>query len=198
MKKTLLTIALASLGLPCLAAVSVNWLTPSNSIMQSDGTTPAPQSWMVQLIWSPDNAISGIDTANPFVPTDNERIFAEGDMFTTAPGVAGRITVGKVSQTDDFATGFVYTRVFNVDYNGGSPSTPTLYGNSSIITGQNGAGGVPTGNGLVVETSDPLTVSRHWATGGTMVVNQVLVPEPSTYAFFGLGAVVVARRLRKR
>jgi PEP-CTERM motif len=175
-----------------LAAVSVNWLTPSNSIKQADGTTNAPNTWMAQLIWSPDNVPSALDSNNPFVPTGGEVVMSARQMGTS---VAGRVIAGKttLSGTDaTLITGFVYTRVFNVDFNGGSPGTPTFYGNSSVITG-----------GLQIETIDAATIVNHWnsPTGVGLVVNQAVavVPEPSTYAFLGVGAMVFGlRRFRAR
>lgn len=170
------------------AAVSVNWLSPSNSIKQQDGTTNAPRSWMAQLIWSPDSAASPLDPANPFVPTGGEVVVNSRAMGTS---IDGRIIVGKISFADSLAGGFVYTRVFNVDFNGGSPVTPNLFGNSAVITG-----------GLVVETADPSTIAQHWASplGPQLIVNQEVgvVPEPQTYALMlmGLGGLLLARRKR--
>ncbi len=174
-----------------LAVVSVNWSTPANSIKGPDGTTNAPSTWIAQLIYSPDNVASPLDGNSPFNPTEGEQVLASRQLNVN--NIAGRIfsATPKVSAADGLAGGFVYTRVFNVDFNGGSPSTPTFYGNGAVITGP-----------LVVESTDPTTVLAHWSspTGTQVIVNQavVAVPEPSTYAFFGVGALVLARRLRKR
>ena len=173
------------------AVVSVNWTTPSNSIKGPDGTTNAPSTWIAQLIYSPDNAASALNPADPFTPTGGEQVMVSRELNVN--NVAGRIfsASAKVSGSDAFAGGFVYTRVFNVNYNGGSPSTPTFYGDSAVITGA-----------LQIETSNPSTILSHWSapTGTQLIVNQqiVAIPEPSTYALAGVGiAAALWRRRRK-
>ena len=173
------------------AVVSVNWTTPNNSIKGPDGTTNAPSTWIAQLIYSPDNAASALNPADPFVPTGGEHVMASRQLNVN--NIAGRIfsATPKVSDADEFAGGFVYTRVFNVDYNGGSPTTPTFYGNSSVVSGP-----------LQIETSTPSTIIAHWTapTGTQLVVNQqiVAIPEPSTYALAAVGiAAALWRRRRK-
>ena len=190
MKKVILSLLAICAATSSFAVVSVNWLSPASAIKDADGTTNAPATWFAQLIWSDDAAVSPLNPADPFVPTGGESVFASNQI---SPGnVAGRVTVGKVSDADNgLAGGFVYTRVFNVDFNGGSPGTPTFYGDSPVITGA-----------LLVETGDPTTVLRHWSTttSGTLNVSQriVAIPEPSTYALAAVGiAAALWRRRRK-
>lgn len=192
MKKLILTLAATFAALPCLAAVSVNWLTPANSVFAADGTTPASAGWIAQLIWTPDNVASAIDSVNPMVPTDGERLFGSAVVSVNGTTGTARISAGQQNQPDAqvYSGGFVYTRVFNVTSGGG---TPTFFGNS-LVTGGTGVNG-----SLVEASSDPTTISRHFASGPAIVVNQaIVVPEPSTYAFLGMGGLMIARRLRKR
>jgi hypothetical protein len=181
-----LTLLLSGVASSAMASVSINWISPANSIL-TDTSTAAPSTWIAQLIYSPDALVSPFDGANPFLPTEGEVVLRQGQLNINS--INGRIVVGSVTGGAEYEGGFIYTRVFNVDFNGGSPSTPTLFGNSALVSGPLPA----------FSPTDPTTIINHSSTGLLVNVNQavVIVPEPSTYAFFGLGALMVARRLRK-
>ena len=191
MKHTLIALVTVLGFTSAHATVSVNWNSGANAIKDNLGAN-APNTWIAQLIWSPDNVISPVNPASPFVPTESEQVYFQQQM---SAATAGRIISGQQNNSDNtLAGGFVYTRVFNVDFNGGSPSIPTFFGNSPVIAGP-----------LLVQDSDPTNgteiISYIAATSTNLLnVNQqiVAVPEPSTYAFLGMGAVLIARRLRKR
>ena len=129
-------------GTVCLADIHINLSSPSASILESDGLTRAPATWLVQLIYAgEDDVTSPYDPANPLIPRDDDRVLRTQrlNVLGGEAGIAGRIEGGELLVfTDARMVGHrVYTRVFNVNYVGlpdaGTPSgTPTLFGQSAL------------------------------------------------------------------
>lgn len=187
MKSVFISIAIAVGALTANATVSFNWLSGSGSVVLEDNSL-APRTWLAQVIWSADNVISPPSSADGLVPAvGDEVLFSNRINGNTGSTVNGRIqSQGQRDVGDQYAGGYLYTRVFDIDF--GSSATPTRYGTSLTISGP-----------LLIDdgigTPETLTHNAGVA-AGSLVVRAV--PEPSTYAFFGIGALVFARRLRKR
>ena len=138
----LLSLSLAFTSKTGLADIQINFTSAKDTILQANGTTPAPATWMAQLIYAgADDVKSPYDPANPLVPRDDDRVLRSQRLNVLGgdAGVAGRIDGGQLLvYTDNTMAGHrVYTRVFNVNYvglpNAGVPSgTPTLFGESAL------------------------------------------------------------------
>lgn len=171
------------------AAVNVNWTSAANAIKRDDGTTNAPSTWYAQLIWSSDNSISALNPVSPFLPTDGEVVLKAQAL--NGFNAAGFLSGGTVDTTGlapgDGIGGFVYTRIFNVDFSG-SPATPTLYGDSVALSGPLAAD--------IINPPTPMTTSH--APVVTVSQRIVAIPEPSTYALAAVGVAAALWRRRRK
>ena len=177
---------LSLIAAPAMGVVQINWFTIfPEEVLQSDGATAAPAGWLAQLIWSPDPLISELDVTNPLVPTGGEQVL-EAQPLNTG-GTPGRI-IGPVTPNNEYSNsytnGFLYTRVFNVNF-GDSVGEGNLYGESTNILGP-------------LEEFDnlDLTTAANFFPEG-IVVNQLIVPEPSTALLFAFGGAVAVWRRRR-
>jgi len=193
-----------SLSVPASAFIVVDWQT--SEVVYQHGTTVAVlDGSLVQLIWSPDAAISDISSTGSATPVGGEYVLdtlgfgdyqtSDGTVYTGAAG-QGYFGVQGTRYEDDalsgdgvgdaaFLAGSVYLRVFdsaapavNSWYYEGALSSP-LFTDPSLPDDYNFLDLAP--------STSPYDL------------NTQLVPEPGTFALFGLGLVtMIARRRRMR
>jgi hypothetical protein len=145
----------------------------------------------VQLIFAGADAAIDLPTAGGGI-SDDDVVLQSGSVSFIAPGY-GDGNYGTYNQSSTF-NGNVYIRVFGAATAGaisaGTGLNGTLYYNSPLRLITDG-GAVPSPVAVEANTD---------TTNGNFMNNQTyfVVPEPSTYAFLGLGAVLLAvRRLRR-
>lgn len=192
MKKLLLASSIVlSTWFTSHAAVALAWNNITGTVLDSSNNA-APSTWLTQLIWTPTAVADAVSSTTPLVPTGDDVLIHSQPINTF--NFNGAIVGANPDLADSRAGGFVYTRVFNIDF--GSSSTPTLYGQSTNFGGRQGTNGA---TALTITTNDPSTSNDHDPLG--IVVNQsiAVVPEPATYAFLGIGAVFFGlRRFRAK
>lgn len=199
MTRKMVFVVVAVMAFGCMssfASISVNWIT-FGTITLSDGVTSLPVGSIAELIWSADNSINTISDSDPLTPQGGEVLLVN---FATTD--AGSITYSGdplfveanygFSDTNYFAGGYVYTRVFNFLAANGTPTGGTWYGEGPMpITGP-----IPSQH---VSTTPPEPMGSDITGGGSFALNQqIMIPEPATWAFMGLGALVVFMRRRMR
>jgi hypothetical protein len=165
------------------ANININWNHFGGTILQGDGATGAPSTWLAQLIWSPTSTPSAVDVSNPLVPSGPDAVLYSQPLNEVgAPGFLLGELLSQSSADSSRAGGFIYTRVFNIDF--GSAAIPTYYGQSSNVDGP-----------LVdVASNDPTATSHD---PGRLVVGTLIVPEPGTYVLMALGGLFLwIRRMR--
>jgi hypothetical protein len=192
-KLTLAVVAAFALSGSVFASISVDWFT-LNSIKLQGGVTDLPVGSIAELIWSADNVISPYNPANPLIPDPTEVLLLN---FTTVD--AGAIYYGSATyveatygfadpDTNHFANGYVYTRVFNFLAADGIPTNGTWFGEGL-------SGPVPSQHVSPAPTPTVNDITEL----GNFTLNQQVIPEPATWAlgFLGLG-VLLRRRLMKK
>lgn len=117
--------------------VTINWISEN---VDNESALPASAGWHAQLIWSPDAVPSGLNPSAPFMPTGGEVVLFEQALNTLS---ADGYLLGNITNTipNVYATGYVYTRVFNVNFP--AAGTPTLYAQSAEVDGPLVAGSSP-------------------------------------------------------
>ena len=183
------------LGSSSLATISVDWTT-YGTIYLSDGITPLPIGSIAQLIWSPDSTISQFNEIDALVPDSSEILLLQ--IATTDPGAIYYGTTNFVeeeyglSNTNYFANGYVYTRLFNYPATNGSPPSGTQYGD-----------GPSPATGPIPSQHTDLTIP--WPTvaditgGDSYIIVPESVPEPTTATIMGMSVLTLAlRRFRKK
>lgn len=198
----MVAVVAVALVLGSIAQADVNMNTWGNSwgiyaFGQGAGGSYITNGTLVQLIWSPDNAISPLDGLNPNMLDLSEKLM----YVTNGPEAGGWGLI--VTDLDDpaggnfiyndttfgvtLANGWIYCRVFDeaVPFTGGH------YFESALVDANEWTN-VP-----------PVWTSLDITQGGTdpgFAVNQVIgvIPEPMSMALFGLGLVSVAILRRRR
>ena len=192
----MVVVLLCACSFSALATISVNWFTVG-TIYLNDGTTQLPVGSIAQLIWSPDSTISPYNDTDALVPDSTEVLLMQ---FTTTD--VGGIWVGSqnyveedygIGDTNGFANGYVYARVFNYLAVDGSPTNDTWFAEGAVpLSG-------PVASQHVSGTPPDPTLAD--ITGGSdfSLNDQVVVPEPMTMAIMGIGLLtLVSRRFRRK
>jgi len=175
-----------------LGVVTISWVGPSNGVTQ-EGGGDAPAGWVTQLIFTPSGTISAPTAVDPFGVSGDNVILQTQTL--NGVGLDGRI-IGdnggpSYDEADSLENGFVFARVFNVT-SIGSPDLATLrYGDSAVLGNPNNM----VNGGLLITTADPTTVNN---VAPSLVVNQQVIPEPSTYALLAFGGLVMLWRNRRQ
>ena len=167
------------------ATVSVRWNT-LGTVEDSNGNLPVGS--IAQLIWAgADNVIDPFDFNNPLLATNDDIILAPHTNsvpgFLT-PGTTTAMGENFGQGSDGFVGGFVYVRVFTSN----APMVGTEYGEVFFATPL--ADQDPTGPGAQV-----FDISG--GVGNTFVLNNTVVPEPSSMALLALGAGWLVSRKRR-
>jgi len=192
MKKiiALLAAGAALTGMQASAAIALTFTSGAGIILQADGTTLLPASQAFAVYWS-DDAVISFNNANYQAPGGDDVFLG---VFNTSGGVAavGRIT-GNANVPFASAPGAnsIYIVVFQTAYNGGGSAIGdgTKYGVGPVFTGLTDASTLPPPN------ADNYGITM---TANHITLNQTMVPEPASFAFFGLGVLVFAiRRFRR-
>lgn len=173
------------------AALSINWGTPAGFTL-ADGTTPivATGNALLQLIYSPDAVagVAGLDgSATGDTILDQAVVDVNLDGFGYAIGYSD-------TYSGAYQAGFVYIRAFQSGTAVGSTPAGSQYFSGPMFATINNPGGATPPDD--VNAGDAGTGTGDF---GTYRLNQVVaVPEPATYAFIGIGALMAAvRRMRR-
>lgn len=183
--------ALVFYGISAQAVVQISWSQLGAQTILDQNSNPAPSTWLAQLIYSPTGTISPLNPANPLVPTGSEVVLASQALNNFgSPAGNGYLQPESdpLGVADTFAGGSVYTRVFNTDWNANPLLIvpPTFYGDSQVD------------GTLVIDDGNPTNGNDILTHTPALVANNIVVPEPTTYALLGIGGLlIVARRLRK-
>ena len=200
MKKCVVRIGFAILvmsSVTVLASISIDWFT-YGTIYLNDGTTPLPAGSIAQLIWSQDATMSPYNPTDALVVNSNEVLLAQ---IATAAGDDNPIQIGAaqydeetygISDTNYFANGYVYVRVFDYLQANGTPTNDTWFIEATV-----------TGPVYSQHASSPPASTSVDITGGfgnsVSLNDQVVVPEPTTMAIMGIGLLtLVSRRFRRK
>ena len=186
----LIAVLIFSTSMGASATISVDWTT-YGTIYLNDGTTPLPIGSIAQLIWSPDPTISEFSPTDALIPDSSEVLLLQ--IATTDPGAIYYGVTSFIesdyglSDTNYFADGYVYMRVFDYLLTNGTPTPGTQYGEGPNPTV---TGSVPSQHTAIPPL--PTTVD---ITDG----NYFIIPEPASMAIMGVGLLTLtARRFRRR
>ena len=185
------------------ADISVEWSTVAPGGFYGQGGSWAGGTWLdgdalFQLIWSQNDPVASSymaysGTANYLDDSGNEVLLTSFNVPANGSSVYGQFApynAGVWSNQDvgglNINNGYVYARVFR----GGTPTQDMWYFQSA-----------PTGSTLsVYDPLNVLTAVGHEMSGGSAreLGSQVqgVIPEPATWAFMGLGALVAFIRRR--
>jgi hypothetical protein len=193
MKKVAAVVAMV-LCLSCvgaLATISIEWFT-YGELRLSDGTTPLPVGSITQLIWSPDSGISSLLWSDPLTPQGGEVLLRQ---YTNV--IAGRVFVPAqdyveadygIGDTNGFAGGYAYMRVFDYLGASGTPTNGTWFGEGQLP--------IPGPIGSQHQSPAPTSTLVDPTGGDSFTLDQQIVPEPATWALLGFGVLVMAARRR--
>jgi hypothetical protein len=202
MKRITMLFGMLSLGLSASADVNIRWLTLAGGVLHWEANTPpvvgdglnsAGAIWL--LLW--DQGGLGIDPVggDPSLPTGDDVLLLT-DNSATGPGFnrtdsnitsgldsgGGGVTVPTTGVLD------IYVRVVNLTpANTAAPFSyfdPSLVGGSATsVSAFDPLGGGPP----VIPTDVDINLGEGFQ-------QMVLIPEPSTYALFGMGAFLLFLR----
>lgn len=154
------------------------------------GTTfDLPIGSLVQLIWSPDNAIDAFDDLNPTTTTGNDVVLDNRNTSITG-AYAFTDTFDGTNDSlpeDTYVSGYVYHRVFNT----GAPADGDYYGISGLI------GGSLTDQDPTSSTPDASDLAP--SSLFTLSSQITAIPEPSAIAMMMLGtaSLLIVRGTRR-
>ena len=171
--------------------VQINWSGPSGGITDEGGAL-APSGWVTQLIFTPSGTISAPTAGDPFAMS-GDNVLLQTQTLSPIP-IDGRLIGAQSPYNEDnsLENGFVFARVFNVTSQPASPDLATLrYGDSVTFGNPNNM----VNGGLMITTNDPNTINQ---VAPSLMVNQQVIPEPSTYALLAFGGLVMLWRNRRQ
>jgi hypothetical protein len=198
MKKILAAIVLAGLTQMARADIQVNWFAGAGFYENGNPTDPngyilfSGGNALAILVWSPDNSINVVDPnngANNYVSGND---IALDTLTFGAPAPYGDFSNGaEIYQdatyagqlgTNVLANGFVYYRVFTDT----SPQSGEFYYDTA------------TSNATLYSGTEIDLLNQENPSGAGNELDTLIVPEPATLAFMGIGTLIVmARRSRK-
>lgn len=200
MRKLMVLLTVFLLAGIATADVYVAWSAQGGFYWQSDENTglldTTGGTTLAQLVWSPDDQVSDANFAVTDYVTDGEVVLAN---YTVQDGVAPVSNDGYGWWATDIVVndgganpdgGFIYARLFqDADVNNGDwyYAGPVISAVDADFTGET----PPTPQSYNMNRGslgDPVD-----GPNGAQVV-----PEPSTFALFGLGAIIVGLRRRKK
>ncbi len=203
MKRITMLFGMLSLGLSANADININWLTVGAGVLHweasnppagaGDGLSSAGAIWL--LLW--DQGGGGIDPvgADPSLPTGDDVLLLT-DSSATGPSFnrtdnnisSGTDSVGGGVSVPTAGTLDIYVRVVNTTP--ANTALPFSFFDPTVVGG----------SATAVAAFDPLSGSPP-PIPTTVDVNlgetfqqMVLIPEPSTYALFGMGAFLLFLR----
>lgn len=201
MLKYILALGVACMALNSQADIDINWFADGGFYVNGSGPNPADPgdyigaaygSYTVQLIWTPDDQISGID------PSNVAGSFVAGGELALATFVLNNPYGDYTGLGNEFFdanyggvalhNGWVYSRVFGTD----TPIVGDYYHASAVLEAN-----------LYDPVNNPVpsqTLNQNQNPTGPFNSNELnleIVPEPSVLAFLGLGGLLMALR-RKR
>ena len=182
-----------------LATVNVYWTWDENTqnyVYQDDGTTLLPAGSIVQLIYVPFGGVNtGYDNTDPLTPNPGNTVLAtfstSGDGYWfydvnqfPVPGVAGQ-----------YVGGYVFQRVFDTPF-GNDPADGSYYADGPLSAALGNADANPAPAPTV---SFFFQSSAPWPSPGGFTLTEQLsvVPEPTTWALIGIGALAIFIRRRR-
>jgi hypothetical protein len=202
MKRITVLFGMLSLGLSANADVNINWQTFAGGLLHWEASNPpggvgdvlnsAGAIWL--LLW--DQGGAGIDPvgADPSLPTGDDVLLLT-DSSATGP-TFNRLDNNITSGLDSGGGGVsvptagtldIYVRVVNTTP--ANTAAPFSYFDPSLVGGS--ATAVPAFDPLVPPPPLPTVVDILL---GQSFQQMVLIPEPSTYALFGMGAFLLFLR----
>lgn len=193
MKKIMaMTVLAAGMAVCANANIIINWqadagffdnVNGQNGILDPNGSTIA------RLVYSSDNSADNVIAGGAFQAGGNDVVLATFTVSSPSASTFADFNAGTYNGT--FLSGFIYAQIF--DKGGNSAITQgMLYYNSPLQATVNNSGAPNPPQVLQMNTD---------LTNGNELTRTVLaaVPEPSTYAFMGIGAVLMAiRRFRRK
>ncbi|MCO5045840.1 MAG: PEP-CTERM sorting domain-containing protein [Kiritimatiellae bacterium] len=184
----------AAASLSAHAYLYVNWSTPAGFTM-NDGVTPilsGGQTGLVQLVFSPD-ATPGLAQVGGAADGDiilDQREISEASL---GGGDTWGLFFSELYGPNPDMVGSVYIRMFQGGTSIGNVSAGDWYFTSALLTIEINPGPPNTAQDLVA-----LAAGTGPGDMGTAILNQQVVPEPTTLALAALGVLgVVARRFRR-
>ena len=192
MKKILAITAALALGVNAYAGLNISWIESGGGITRSDGTTALLDSGsaLFQLIFSTDNSAGAAGTDGSAA---GDTIL---DQLVVDQSTAGNDASFFASQYNNatFTAGYVFLRVFDIGTSIGN--TP---GNTWYLTGPAYATQDLANNATPQQVDDGVSGGGPNPSGSYRLNTQVVaVPEPTVFAFLGIGGMLIAaRRMRK-
>jgi hypothetical protein len=199
MKRALTVLAIVAIAVSTAhASIKVNWSSP-NGLTRSDGTTGLLDggSALFQLIYSSDGAIPLATVGGGLLTTGLLGTYNVLSQFTINASDVGDSPYAEqfsllYNPGGAFVAGSVYMRVFDQISAVGSAAQGTWYLDSILL---------PLQDKGTTDAAQDLQLQGGSGFAGTAVINQnntAVVPEPSVFAFLGIGGLLVAvRRMRK-